>query len=298
MRCSRDCRCCWKEAHICSSAASATRLSVRPALAASRCWRRLSSCAVRSATCDWQLRSRASHSPARAASAGALLQPFLLLGGQALDFVNDGIDLLVQQALRVLQRVELAFVGGNGHFLGAQFGLRLLQAGLQLGLLALQRALAAADFGDLLLQLRPAAARSSAIWFFRPRMEAGALPSPLPLLAAAGVNAVPAQQLAAQGHVVEGAAALPPGGGGGVQVAHDARHAQQALQQRADGSLALDDRHRRAAARHSVRAATGLAAGAARIGSRVGPAHRRDAGRCRSRRSQRRDAGAARSCWR
>ena len=81
-------------------------------------------------------------SAARAARAGALLQPFLLLGGQALNFVDDRVDLLVQQALRVLQRVELAFVGGDGHFLGAQFGLGLLQAGLQLGLLALQRALA------------------------------------------------------------------------------------------------------------------------------------------------------------
>ena len=62
---------------------------------------------------------------------GALLQPFLFLRGQALDLINDRINLLVQQALGILQRVELAFVRGDGDFLGAQLGLRLLQAGLQ-----------------------------------------------------------------------------------------------------------------------------------------------------------------------
>jgi hypothetical protein len=58
-----------------------------------------------------------------------------------------------------LQRLELAFARGDGHFLFAQFGLRLLQAGLQLGLLAQQRAaLAAGLFHELLqrLPVRPA----------------------------------------------------------------------------------------------------------------------------------------------
>ena len=143
MRCSSDCCCCWNEAHICSSVASATRLSVsagvgRVALLA------------QALQLGGQLRDLLPGRPARAlrsspawaASAGALLQPFLFLRGQALNLINDRVDLLVQQALGILQRVELAFVRGDGHFLGAQFGLRLLQAGLQLGLLALQRALA------------------------------------------------------------------------------------------------------------------------------------------------------------
>ena len=83
---------------------------------------------------------------------GALLVPFLLLRGEALDFVNDRVDFLVQHALGILQRLELAFVRGDGDFLRAQFRLRLLQAGLQRRLLALQRAFAAADFADLFLQ--------------------------------------------------------------------------------------------------------------------------------------------------
>ena len=111
--------------------ASATRLSVSPALAASRCWRRPSSWAVNSATCDWQACSRASHFVGPGRQPGALLQAFLLLRGQALNLINDRVDLLVQQPLGILQRVELAFVRGDGDFLGAQFGLRLLQAGLQ-----------------------------------------------------------------------------------------------------------------------------------------------------------------------
>ena len=141
MRCSSACRCCWNEAHICSSVASATLLSVSAGVGGvALLAQALQLGGQRPRPAAWPACSRVSSSPAWAASAGALLLPFLLLGGQALDLVNDGVDLLVQQALGILQRIELAFARGDGHFLGAQFGLRLLQAGLQLGLLALQRA--------------------------------------------------------------------------------------------------------------------------------------------------------------
>ena len=62
---------------------------------------------------------------------GAFLRSFLLLGGKALDLVDHRLDLLVEQSLRTLQRVELALMRGNGNFLLAQFLLRLLQPGLQ-----------------------------------------------------------------------------------------------------------------------------------------------------------------------
>ena len=70
--------------------------------------------------------------------ARALLQALLFLRGQALDFIDDRVNLLMQQPLRILQRVELALVRGNSHFLRPKFLLRLLQPGLKLGLLALQ----------------------------------------------------------------------------------------------------------------------------------------------------------------
>jgi len=83
---------------------------------------------------------------------GALLQPFLFLRGQALNLINNRINLLVQQPLGIVERVELAFMRGDGHFLRAQFNLRLLQPGLKFGLLALQGAFAAANFGHFFLQ--------------------------------------------------------------------------------------------------------------------------------------------------
>ena len=78
----------------------------------------------------------------------ALLQTFLFLRGEALNFKNDRLNFLVQQPVGILQRVELAFARGDGDFLLAQFRLRLLQAGLQFRLLAQQRAAFAAHVGD------------------------------------------------------------------------------------------------------------------------------------------------------
>ena len=78
---------------------------------------------------------------------------FPLLRGEALDLIDDGVNLLVQERWEFLEGVEFALVRGDGDFLAAQFRLRLLQAGLKPGLFAQQRALAAAQFVDLLLRL-------------------------------------------------------------------------------------------------------------------------------------------------
>ena len=86
---------------------------------------------VKSATCCCRLAFASFQSAALLGQPGPLLQAFLLLRGQALDFINHGVDLLMQQALGILQCVEFAFMRGDGDFLRPQFGLRLLQAGLQ-----------------------------------------------------------------------------------------------------------------------------------------------------------------------
>ena len=84
----------------------------------------------------------------------ALLQTFLFLRGQTLNFVNHRLDFLMQNAQRILQGVELALMRRNRHFLGAQFRLRFLQSRLQCCLFAEQRALHTTDFVDLFLHLR------------------------------------------------------------------------------------------------------------------------------------------------
>ena len=75
MRCASAC-CCWRnEASNCSSAASATLLSVNAALAASRCCRNFSSCAVCAETFPCSACSRVSSSLNRAASAFRFSMP-------------------------------------------------------------------------------------------------------------------------------------------------------------------------------------------------------------------------------
>ena len=54
------------------------------------------------------------------------MQTFLLLRRKVLDFKNDRVNFLVQQAVGILQRVEFAFARRNRDFLFAQFRLRLL----------------------------------------------------------------------------------------------------------------------------------------------------------------------------
>ena len=173
---------CWRnDAANCSSDASATLLSVSAALAASRCLAQ-----------TFQFRRQRGHLlPARPARAlpihsaarpapRAFASPSRSWLGQAFDLEHDGLNLLAQQAGGILQRLELAFARGDGHFLLAQFGLRLLQAGLQFRLLAQQRAALAAGLLDELLADRASSACNSVIWFLRPRMDDGALPLPWP----------------------------------------------------------------------------------------------------------------------
>src|SRR5687767_13805405 len=82
------------------------------------------------------------------------LVPLLFLGGKPLQLVSDRFRFLRKRANRTLERVELALAGGDGHFARAQIGAGLFEARLQGGLFALNGALAAAGFSDLLLQGR------------------------------------------------------------------------------------------------------------------------------------------------
>ena len=81
-------------------------------------------------------------------------------------------------ALRILQRVEFALARGDRDFLRAQFGLRLLQAGLQRGLLALQ-----APLRRLIRRPVPGAARRASEFgnlIFAAEDGGGAFAVPLP----------------------------------------------------------------------------------------------------------------------
>ena len=75
------------------------------------------SSAVSAATWSCRSRSRASSCAGLRRKSGAFLQPFLFLGGEALDFVNDGVDLLMEQPARIFQRGEFTFARGNRDFL-------------------------------------------------------------------------------------------------------------------------------------------------------------------------------------
>ena len=127
----------------------------------------------------------------------AFLRAFLFLRGEALDFKNDRLDFLVQQPVGILQRVELAFARGDGDFLLAQFRLRLLQAGLQFRLLAQQRAAAAAHLGDAHLDFRQFAVQFGDL-VFAAENRSRRLGIAVAVQITAGVNAVPAQQIAGQ----------------------------------------------------------------------------------------------------
>ena len=140
--------------------------------------------------------------PGLSRQSGALLQPFLFLRGQALNLVDDGINLLMEQSLGILQRIELAFVSSNRHLLGTQFDLRLLQTRLQLGLLALKNPFGTADFRYLPFQLGQCPVQVSDL--ILPAQNGGrCFAITFAIMVTARVNAVPAQQLAAQRHVME-----------------------------------------------------------------------------------------------
>ena len=101
MRCSSGC--CWlpeRGAHLLLGGEG--HLGFRSA----RRWRRraagarLSRAAVSSATCCLAGAFAGFEFGGLGGERGALLQAFLLLRGQALDFINDGVDFLMQQPLR------------------------------------------------------------------------------------------------------------------------------------------------------------------------------------------------------
>ena len=178
---------------------------------------------------------------------GALGVPFLLLRGEALNFVNDGVDLLVQDALGILQRLELAFVRGDGDFLSAQFSLGLLKAGLQRGLFALKHALAAADFRDLFLQDRELSLEFLDL-IFAAENGRGSLAVAVAVDLTAGIDAVTVEQFAGAGDVIKLALRLAPSGGSRCEVVDNDPSSKQRGDERADGVVGFDDGERERAA--------------------------------------------------
>ncbi len=68
----------------------------------------------------------------------AFLGGFAVCAGEAVQLEGDVLDLLRELALAVLERAELAFTAGHGDFLLTELRSRLLDAGLDDGLFALQ----------------------------------------------------------------------------------------------------------------------------------------------------------------
>ena len=171
---------------------------------------------------------------------GAHLRAFPFLGGETLDFINDGLHFLQQQPLRILKRAKLAFVCGNGYFLGAQFRLGLLQTGLQFDLFFFQGAATAADFGHFSLQFFNSAAQFGNL-ISTAKDRAGSFSIAIAVVVPAGVNAVGAQQVASQCNIVKTPVSLAPGSRCRVQITHDLCRPKQALDHWPDGSFAFND---------------------------------------------------------
>ena len=131
--------------------------------------------------------------------------------------------------------MEFAFTGGNGNFLGAQFRLSLLQAGLQCGLFALQRAFLAAGFVDLLLKCGQLILEFGNL-ILAAKDACGRLVA-VPIPESAGEDAVASEQFASRGDEIERSVALAPGGRGSGQIGNDSRHAEQSLHEWANGGV-------------------------------------------------------------
>ena len=169
----------------------------------------------------------------------ALRVALLLLRGERLDFVNDRVDAVVEILERGFERLELTLARGDGDFLRAQISLGLLEAGLQRGLLALERALLVADAVRLRLGL------------LNLRLESGNLvlaaqdggrgfPVRSAAQGAAGENALAVEQIARErGEVVSSVARLPRRRGRS-EVGDDARVAEQSTDEIGDGFIRLD----------------------------------------------------------
>ena len=131
-----------------------------------------------------------------------LFGALFFLGGKALDLVNDGVDFLMQKALGILQREEFPFPRCNRHFLCAQLGLGVLQAGVQSGLFTLQSPLRATDFRNAHLQFRQGF-RQRRDLVFPPENRRRGFAVRLSVVLTARKNTVAAQDFTTQGHIID-----------------------------------------------------------------------------------------------
>ena len=231
-----------KDCRNCSWVARATLTSVRAALAASRRWRPSSrDCCQLQNSLLALLVGRFQRGGPRG-QVLAFGRALGLLGRQAVDLENHGLDFLGEQAGGVFQGLELALARGDGDLPRAQFGLRLLQAGLQLRLLAQERALLPAGVADAFLQGAGGLAQFGDLIFAA--QDGGGRPAvAVAVQIAAGEDAVPVEQIARWGDEVVGPVGLAPGSRRRRKVGRDQRLAQQPPQQRLDGGFGLNDAH-------------------------------------------------------
>src|SRR6266404_2979754 len=134
-------------------------------------------------------------------------------------------------------------MSGNGHFLGAKLRLGLLQAGLKLGLLALQRSFAQTRRAYLIVQPGESGLQFRNLVLAAQNRSRG-LSVAVSVKITTGINSVPAEQFAGERDVMECAFGIPPCGRCCLQVPHDARHSQQPLQKWTDRTVAMNDGNR------------------------------------------------------
>ncbi len=223
----------------------------------------------------------ASSAAACAASVCAFARAFRLLRRQAVDLINDGLDLLRQHARGIFQRLEFALARGDGHFLRAQLRLRLLQSSLQ----AASARSATRPFCRLISPTlscnAPTASRNSAIWFLRPEDGRRRLAGAVPVQIAAREDAVPVEQFARGRDEVERPIGRPPGA---PWPPPDRARSTSAP------AAACNSGRTDASASITLNAPTALAGSHAERWQQVNPLDRRQ--------MQRRDAGAAGFGWR
>ena len=148
---------------------------------------------------------------------------------EAADFIDDSLDLLAEHARGILQSLEFALAGRNGDLLRAQFRLRLLQASLELGLLAQERPLLAAHFADAFLQRGHCLAQIGDL-ILASEDGRGGLAGAMPVEVAARINAVPVEQIARGRDKVKGSVGRAPGLRRGRQIRRDQSLSQQPVQ--------------------------------------------------------------------
>jgi hypothetical protein len=165
---------------------------------------------------------------------------FLFLGGEALDFEDDGLDFLFEEALGVLEGLKFTLTGGDGNFLGAKIGLGLLEAGLDLGLFGGQGAFLASGFGDLILELGGGGLEFGDL-VFASENGGGGLAAAVAVQVAAGENAVAIEEFAGGGDKIVEAESGAGGFGGGGEVRGNEGGAKEAAQKGLNGVIGGDD---------------------------------------------------------